>query len=504
MNRISAAATSAAIVATCAGLAHAQFRGPSSAQTAYVVPAAPGVNTYSIFTVGDQVGGYKMVGIPDGLGALDNGDGTFTTFMNHELGGTSGVTRAHGSKGAFVSEWRIDKATGAVLSGNDLIQSVNTWNGGGYTNGTATFNRFCSANLADQSAFYNPATGLGTTERLFMNGEEAGNEGRAWAHVASGANKGQSWELPSLGKLSWENAVAAPKSGNRTVVIGTDDSTPGQVYVYAGNKTAAGTEVQRAGLTNGQVFGIKVSGVTAESRTSGLGSNSATFSLAALGDATNKTGAQLDTESTAAGVTQFLRPEDGAFDPNNPNNFYFVTTDRFDSVKTGEGSQVGRSRLWRMSFTDITQPELGGNIDMLLDGSESQQMMDNICLDKWGNILIQEDPGNQAISARVWNYNIASDSLTLLAKHDTARFGDLGIGATAPFTTDEESSGIIDASDILGPGWFLLDVQAHYGITGELVEGGQLVALFNPASVPAPGAMGLAMIAAAVAGRRRR
>lgn len=61
--------------------------------------------------------------------------------MNHELGGTSGVTRAHGSKGAFVSEWRIDKATGMVLLGRDLIQSVNTWNGGGYSNGTATFNR---------------------------------------------------------------------------------------------------------------------------------------------------------------------------------------------------------------------------------------------------------------------------------------------------------------------------------------------------------------------------
>ena len=32
-----------------------------------------------------------MVGIPDGLGAFDNGDGTFTVLMNHELGNTQGV-----------------------------------------------------------------------------------------------------------------------------------------------------------------------------------------------------------------------------------------------------------------------------------------------------------------------------------------------------------------------------------------------------------------------------
>jgi hypothetical protein len=79
----------------------------------------------------------------------------------------------------------------------------------------------------------------------------------------------------------------------------------------------------------------------------------------------------LQTESTAAGLTEFLRPEDGAWDPFNPRDFYFLTQ-------------------------------------------------------------------------------------------------------------DEESSGIIDASDILGEGWFLLDVQAHYSLAGELVEGGQLLALHYP------------------------
>jgi hypothetical protein len=69
------------------------------------------VATQALLTVGDSIGGYRMVGIPDGLGAFDNGDGTFTLLMNHELGNTAGITRAHGSVGAFVSEWVVDKTT---------------------------------------------------------------------------------------------------------------------------------------------------------------------------------------------------------------------------------------------------------------------------------------------------------------------------------------------------------------------------------------------------------
>ena len=51
-------------------------------------------------------------------------------------------------------------------------------------------------------------------------------------------------------------------------------------------------------------------------------------------------------------------------------------------------------------------------------------------------------------------------------------------------TNDEESSGIIDVSDILGEGWFLLDVQAPHPLPDadarELVAGGQLLALHIP------------------------
>lgn len=62
------------------------------------------------------------------------------------------------------------------------------------------------------------------------------------------------------------------------------------------------------------------------------------------------TGAALETASTAAGITRFLRPEDAAWEPTNPRVAYFVTTDRYDQVKDNVGSQVGRTRLWKLTL----------------------------------------------------------------------------------------------------------------------------------------------------------
>lgn len=92
-----------------------------------------------------------------------------------------------------------------------------------------------------------------------MNGEESGNGGRAFAMVATGASKGNAYELPRMGNMSFENTLANPYSGDKTVVIGLDDSTPGQVYIYQGTKNNTGIlDIDKAGLTNGSLAGIKV------------------------------------------------------------------------------------------------------------------------------------------------------------------------------------------------------------------------------------------------------
>jgi hypothetical protein len=274
--------------------------------------------------------------------------------------------------------------------------------------------------------------------------------------------------------------------------MGREDSAAGQVYVWVGDKQTTGNVVERAGLTrqsaNDNLYVIKVSGLTPdatgatnEDRATPL---SGTFTLENEGDVSPLTAAQLETLSDSKGGTQFLKPEDGHWDPRNPRDFYFVTTDRYDQVKDGVGSTVGRSRLYRLRFTNIAHPELGGTIQAVLDGTEAGNMFDNMTINKRGHVLLQEDVGNEAHLGKIFQYDIATDTLTEVAKHDPARFGNIGVPATAPFNQDEESSGIIDVSSILGEGWYLLDVQAHYAIAGELVEGGQLLALHIPPGKP--------------------
>ena len=60
--------------------------------TPYTVPVTDDYTIIPLLSSGDTVPRtsnpaqqYKMVGIPDGLGAYGNTDGTLTLFMNHEL-----------------------------------------------------------------------------------------------------------------------------------------------------------------------------------------------------------------------------------------------------------------------------------------------------------------------------------------------------------------------------------------------------------------------------------
>jgi hypothetical protein len=244
----------------------------------------------------------------------------------------------------------------------------------------------------------------------------------------------------------------------------------GQVYVYAGEKTGSANPVEAAGLARGTLFGIRVAGFPAEPD-QGIPANTP-FTVFSFGDVTNTTGAAIEAASKANGVTAFKRPEDGAWDPSNPDDFYFVTTATF----------TGPSRLWRLRFNDGAHPENGGTIAMMLDGTEGQHMLDNLAINERGQILLQEDPGvpsgDPDYLASIWRYTIESDTLERVARLDPDRFV---LGNPGFLNRDEESSGIVDVSRILGEGWFLLDVQVPKEASDPaLVAGGQLLALHVP------------------------
>jgi hypothetical protein len=498
--------------------AFAQTTGPSSSASPYVTSTAAGWSVTSLLTVGDSVNNkpdgtpYRMVGIPDGLGAYDNKNGTFTVLMNHEIAAANGIVRAHGATGGFVSEWVIRKSDLRVLNGADLASAnlVSAWGSSSWAPATGlanSFGRLCSADLADMTAFYNPLTGRGTENRIFMNGEEVGSEGRAYGFVATGSAKGAAYELPKLGKFSWENSVANPYTGDKTVVIGMDDSTPGQVYVYTGTKQYTGNDVQRAGLDNGNLRGIRVNTANAQGGASGnleVGQINGAFSTVAVDTSVN--GATQQINSRASGITEFARPEDGHW--ADARTFYFVTTGA-----TTVGAQS--SRLYRVTFAEAAGviDYDNGTVSMALDSATltgldgaAARSFDNITVAKNGEVLIQEDPGNTSYIAKTWIFNPATGTARQIFESDRARFITGGAGF---LTQDEESSGVIDITDVLGRNdgqrYFLGVMQAHYGIAGELVEGGQLYMLTQ---VPEPETYalmlgGLGMIAF-VAIRRRQ
>ncbi len=505
-------ALSLAILASAPAMAQytgALTQGPSSSIGPYNQGIA-GVDITSILTTGDSVGGYRMVGIPDGMGAFDNGNDTFTVLMNHEIPGTLGITRAHGGVGSFVSEWVINKNTLAVVSGHDLIQQVYGWDTATQSTGALlsgselSFQRFCSADLAATSAY--SFGNYGTTNRIFLNGEEVGTaqNSRAMAHVATGANAGSSYVLGKFGLntngsnvnsyAAFENLLANPYSQMKTVVIGNNDGGTGlqgnSLAVYVGTKTDTGSDVDRAGLTNGTLKFINVAGNATE-----------------LADSTTRatniaSGTRFSLSTDAS--TAFSRPEDGAWSADG-STYYFVTTDRLDRTELTGDTTRGSTRLWSLAFDDITNPDAGGTVNLVIDGGSfadgagRPNMFDNISVNADGTITLLEDTGNADHNGKIWQYDPKSGEIRIIARSDPAIFGDVVNGSfvagALQQTRDEETSGVIDITGILGRNdgkqYELFVMQNHLASAdAELVEGGQLQ-LMALAPVPEPGTYAL-------------
>jgi hypothetical protein len=475
--------------------------GPSTTTAPYVLPSASGVSITSLLTVGDSPAGngYRMVGIPDGLGAYRDGQDV-VVYMNQELGSSSGIARLHGEKGAFVTKLTIDPVSGAVKKGEDLITSVNYWDypanqwsatpvppAGG--SAIKAFARFCSASLAEAGRLLNAASGNGYAGRVFFANEENGDNSRVFGVTDDGV----ATQLPRLGLASFENHVAAKNTGDRTVIVSTEDggTNDSQLRVYVGTKQRSGTAVEKAGLTNGTLTVMDVAGRGATTDTqfrAKYGKNTpvpVTFNEIDW----TKNGAQQNQQAAAVGLG-LSRIEDGEFDPNNRNDFYFVTTAGGGTNKApGSNDSRNGGGLWRLRFVDVDRPELGGSLTLLLDGTEAPyiNMADNLAVDKLGNVLLQEDPGNNPHLGRIIAYRISDGARGVLATFDAEQFRS-GVHPAKFLTDDKETSGIIDVSDVWGtPNTYLFDAQIHTskglpagsgaGTVGEFVERGQLLVM---------------------------
>ena len=460
----------------------------------YILATTDAAEIKPLVYAGDVISGLTVRGIPDGMGAMRNSDGTITLLSSHEVpsyGAVGALAKAAGTGqpvlGTSITQFKLNSTGTRALEAKNFISSWSFWNyntkqyqstlagtaPAGTTIGMDNFiSRFCSATLAPARTFLfkDGSNTLGYDGALYFAGEEDGDSGYARGFAFD--MDGNAIQLPRMGLASWENIMPNRKPGKNTVLLGNEDgsATDSQLFLYVGTKTSTGTYADKAGLTNGDLHVLNVPSIANDNAfRAAFGKNKAvdvTFKKT-IWDADIKT-QQVD---HAAQGTEFSRIEDGEWDPINPNVFYFVTTEsNKDPGATKENpAEPGISRdgggFWRLTFVDGQKPELGAKLELLLDGTEPPYLSkpDNMTITKDGIVLLQEDPGNNAHVSRIVAFRVSDGKLATVAQFNPDYFDKTG----AKFMTiDEESSGIIDVTSMLAkPGdsasYFFFNAQVH-------------------------------------------
>jgi len=457
-----------------AGFLLGSIPNASAADIVYMEPVAAGVSLTSIATAGDRAGGtYLIGGIPDGMGVIKSGN-KLRIITNHEWSNANKIAAARASTGdltsaSYISEMHYDLTSKSVVAGKDFMQYMDWFDyqsleytfeptapkGAavedqyGSTNHSRSLNRFCSSTLAPAGTFFDKKSGFGYEGAVYLTGEEGGDESRGFAFNQDGDGA----QIPRFGLAAWETFVPAPNTGKVTVVFGNEDgsATDSQLWMYKGSKQKDGTWFENAGFTNGSLYVLATDVANDNEFRAKYGKNkAANISFKSVDWRAN---GALQNVQARAGMT-LARVEDGHFDPNKPNDYYFVTTESNKDPKatapnpaTPTVSRDGGA-LWRLRLKDVNDPLKGGTLTMLLDGSEEPYLSkpDNIAVDDAGNVLIQEDPGNNAALARVIAYRISDGKLATITQFKAEYFAE---GATAFITRDEESSGIIEVTEYL-------------------------------------------------------
>ena len=456
----------------------------------YVLSANKNVTLTPLATTGDKFGGFVVRGIPDGMGAYKNELGQVVLLSNHEVAINDKIAAKSASKtsqwGVSITKFKYSPREGNITAAKNFITGIKYWN---YTTGNYQdtpiggepadiskdsfgwgISRFCSATFSGAGTFSykSGSETIGYDGALFTTGEEVGDSSRGFAFDMDG----QGYQLPRMGMMSFETIAPTRKAGPNTVAIADEDgsATDSQLHVYVGKKTNTGSPVDKAGLTNGDLYVLNAGSIPTDNifRTTIAKSTPVDVNFKKI---EWNTGVTAFAKGSRDNGMTFARIEDGEWDPNNPDVYYFITTEsNKDAGATKENpAEPGISRdgggLWRLTFKDAQNPLLGAKLELLLNGTEAPFLSkpDNLAVTKSGVITIQEDPGNNAHVARIVAYQIATGKLAVIAEFDKQYFTAAG---AKYMTLDEETSGIWDATSLLAtPGdtntYLFFNAQVH-------------------------------------------
>ncbi len=504
------------VVATFATSAGASGYHTVQASMLTLSGGAPAGSTVApIINSGETLGSFMFEGIPDGIGVMPgSASGTVDVFVNHEqsrvpFGGFADFIDSS------VSKLTLDATDGGVLDASVALPS------------SAGFIRFCSSTMAG------PAEGL--DRYLYFTNEEsndivavpagapygpdpslAPNRQGGYAVVLDPAT-GAFTQVPGMGRHNHENDMVIPGGWDQIAVLSGDDTfftQPfpdwSQLYLYLADsedaivadhgslwafrvtRTDEG-KVDEANPFNGaNDYGEIQSGDVWQGRFIHVPK---AIARGQLGPTPQKA---LETWANDNNVFQFIRVEDTAYDRNNPRVVYIAdtgdrrmvypenltpaqpATGRLTRGPSGTAGAFPNGRVYRMEFS-AENPRKVESFSILLNGdvldptgvqATAVHQPDNLGTSA-NSLMVQEDTA-QGFS-RVWRYDLASGSWTVLAQVNDA---------------DWESSGIVDVSTWFGAGAWLLDVQAHDVFVASTPgppttfkrEGGQLSLLRIPGS----------------------
>jgi Alkaline phosphatase PhoX len=188
------------------------------------------------------------------------------------------------------------------------------------------------------------------------------------------------------------------------------------------------------------------------------------------------------------------RVEDIAYDkrPGHGNTVYIVDSGRGRTALQSLDTPNFRStngRVWKMVL-DPSDPTKVLSLSILVEGDDNPTALtnpttsfneihqpDNLETTANGSLLVTEDPsGNNnyppaeppTTPARLWKLDLAAANvdasrLTVAKVDQSADEGstDVDPSSTPGALGSWESSGVVDASSVYGPGAFFIDVQAH-------------------------------------------
>jgi hypothetical protein len=435
----------------------------------FVNVLAAGGDAVALINSGDVFDGTTFEGIPDGLGIMPVGDGSeyidiFVAFEQSHV--PFGVFADH--QDSSVQRARLNLDTQQIVELDEVLPNK------------AGFIRFCSANMVGPDQ--------GFTDYTFLVNEESNDILPVKSRHAYGADaaiapyrqagysvwldaeSGQYATIPGAGRINHENTLVVPGGWSSVVALTGDDtfSAPSsQLYLYSASSESAFKQ-DLGSLWAFQVTSKNGVPVTAADPFNGANDYldigaadimTGTFisvpSDYARGTHGGQPQADLESWSNANNVFQFIRVEDIAYDPDDPRTVYFTDTGAAVQPSTAlTGPTAGRmvsggtaqnGRVFKMVL-NASDPKVVDSFTVLADGNTAGfTRPDNLAVGQ-GKIMLQEDASSTPTNNDIWSYPLVGGSWTRVV--------------TVTQTT-AETSGIVDASEWLGDGWWVFDVQSH-------------------------------------------